>query len=83
MLAAAAGDPPPFMSMDMDASRYYAFIGDAIATSEAASEASSAEVNQAVGDIMQGVGKLMDRMSMNVNFTERGIEFPAVMTLND
>lgn len=81
LIAAPAGEPPPFMSMHMDAARYYTFMGDAMKAGAAESSESTPEVNEAVYEIMTGVGKLTDRLSFNVMFTERGIEFPTDMTL--
>lgn len=83
MMEAKAGDPPPFMSMQMDAGRYYSFIGEAMMASNELSADSPAEVNAAVGDIMQGISELADRLSFNVNFTDRGIEVPTELTLAD
>ncbi|MEX0707202.1 MAG: hypothetical protein WD078_04510 [Woeseia sp.] len=83
MMAAKAGDPQPFMSMHMDASRYYAMIGDVVAASGSDDSPSSAEMNMAINDIMQGFSELIDRLSIAVLFTDRGIEFPTEVALSD
>jgi hypothetical protein len=81
MLGAKAGTPPPFFSMDMDAERYYSFIADASAMQADTDEDTSPEVAQAISDIMGGFGDLFERISVSVNFTDRGIELPSEVTL--
>lgn len=81
MLKADASSPPPMFSMHMDASRYYAFVGDAMMQQE--NEEMQPELGQAVRDLMQNMAALIDRVSVTVNFTNRGIEMPAVTTLKD
>jgi len=83
MMSAKTGDPLPFMSMHMDASRYYAMIGDVVAATNAGDSPSSAETNAAIKEIMQGFSKLIDRLSLAVLFTDRGIEFPTEVALSD
>ncbi len=83
MRSAKTGDPLPFMSMHMDASRYYAMIGDVVAANSSGDSPSSAEMNAAINDIMQGFSKLIDRLSVAVLFTERGVEFPTEVALAD
>lgn len=81
MLSAAPGAPQPFFSMHMDAGRYYSFIGEATQLQDDGEV--SAEMSQAVSDLMQALSGLIDRISMNVLFTDRGVEFPTVTTLAD
>ncbi|HET6629446.1 MAG TPA: hypothetical protein VFG91_06705 [Woeseiaceae bacterium] len=87
MLNATSAQPPPFMSMDMDAGRYYGFLGDAIASNTAkpddagAAEGPSPEMLQATGDMMESFEKLFSRVSFEIKFTERGIEIPSSMSL--
>ncbi len=81
MLSAKAGEPPPLFSMHMDAARYYSFIGDAVTAQQ--DEPASAEQGRAVKNLMQSLSELIDRVSISVMFTERGIEIPAVTTLAD
>ncbi len=80
MLNAKAGDPPPFFSMDMDAERYYSFIADASAMQRDDDE-TPPEVTQAVSELMGSMGDLFERMSLTINFTDRGIEMPSEVTL--
>ncbi|WP_156762780.1 hypothetical protein [Woeseia oceani] len=81
MLAAKAGDPVPFYAMHMDAKRYYAFVAEASEIQP--DQDASPEVTQATRDIMLGMSDLFDRLSLVVNFTERGVEMPSVVTLAD
>lgn len=85
MLGAETADVAPFMSFSMDAGRYYAFLGEAIAASEAGEDenAPSPEMQAALQDIMIAVGSLYDRMSIDVLLTGEGIEFRASETLAD
>ncbi|HEX2138452.1 MAG TPA: hypothetical protein VHG33_01950 [Woeseiaceae bacterium] len=87
MLKASAPQPAPFMSMDMDAARYYGFLGDAMAgnltTSDDPDEAQAAEMVQATSGMMKAFEKLFSRVSFDVQFTERGIEIPSRMSLSE
>lgn len=83
MMSAQVGDPLPFMSMHMDASRYYAMIGDVVAANSSNDSPSSAEMNAAIRDIMQGFSRLVGRLSIAVHFTDRGIEFPTEVELSE
>lgn len=80
MLAAPSRQPPPFMSMSMDAARYYTLVGD-IAMHANSDEAP--EVTRANAEILKALGQLIDRISFNVEFTEHGIRMPSTMTLTD
>jgi hypothetical protein len=85
MLTTEAGDTTPFISFSMDAGRYYAFLGEAIAESEAKDDekAPSPEMQAALQDIMTAVGNLYDRMSADVMLTADGVEFRVTETLAD
>lgn len=85
MMSAAVGNPLPVMSFSMDAARYYAFIGEAIAVAEPGEgeDAPSPEMQAALRDIMNAVGKLYERMTFDVYFTANGIEIKAVEVLAD
>jgi hypothetical protein len=85
MLEAEVSDNMPFMSFSMDSARYYAFIGDAIATAETeeGETAPSPEMQAALRDIMNTVGSLYERMAVNVYFTANGIEFKSVQDIAD
>jgi hypothetical protein len=82
MLGAASNDPAPFMSMDMDAGRYYGFIGDAMTLSDPEDEL-PAEAVKATGDVMKTLQKMFSRVSVDIQFTERGVELPTTMVLAD
>lgn len=79
MLSADSAVPAPFMSMNMDAARYYGFVGDATMLSEG--EAQSPEITKATGEIMQSLEEMFSRMSVDVHFTERGVEIPSTVEL--
>ncbi|MGB5581736.1 MAG: hypothetical protein WBM68_14280 [Woeseia sp.] len=81
MLTAATSSPAPFMAMHMDASRYYSFVGDAMSLQD--KEDMSPELGAAVRELMQSLAALIDRVSVTLNFTDRGMEMPAVTTLKD
>jgi hypothetical protein len=81
MLAADSATPAPFMSMDMDAARYYGFIGDASMTNTG--EAPSPAMTKAMGDVMQALEGMFRRISFDVRFTDRGIEIPSTVELAD
>jgi hypothetical protein len=87
MLKAAPSDPPPFMSLSMDAARYYSFLADAIAAAEPPEgdeqQAESPEMKQAVNDIMTVVSELYDRIVVEVLLTPRGLEMPTTVTLQN
>ncbi|HWM27598.1 MAG TPA: hypothetical protein VNQ14_03995 [Woeseiaceae bacterium] len=81
MLGADPNDPSPFISTDMDAARYYGFIGDAMTLSD--NDDQSAEVIQAQSEVMKTFQKMFSRISFDVLFTERGVEMPSTMELAD
>ena len=81
MLAAAPTEPSPFMSLDMDAGRYYGFIGDAMALTDGADQ--PPELVKAQGEVMQTFAEIFSRIYFDVLFTERGVEMPATIHLAD
>jgi len=82
MLSADAATPPPFMSFSVDAARYYSFMGEAIAAGEAgADDEPTPEMQDALTEMMNSIADFYDRMSIDVLFTENGIEMRAVETL--
>ena len=85
MLAVQSDEAGPFMSFSMDAARYYSFIGDAVAAAEEHDDgkAPPPEIQAAVNDIMDIVSELYDRMSVEVDLTERGVELSSSVTLKD
>jgi hypothetical protein len=84
MLKAESATPAPFMSMSMDAGRYYALIGDAMMIeSDNEEDELPPEAREALRDMMQQVGEIYDRVSFNVRFTSRGMEVETSMILGD
>lgn len=85
MLLASSSNPPPFMSMSMDAARYYSMAGEAMVAEPASDEeeALPPAIRAAMGELMALTGSMYERMSMDVRFTARGIEFGGIMTLSD
>ncbi len=82
MLAADADEQPPFMSVDIDAQRYYSFVGDAIAAG-GDEDAPSPEMQEAMQDAMNALSDMYGRMTMNVRFTSRGVEMDGDVTIAD
>jgi len=84
MLDAEPSDPAPFMSFSVDAARYYAFLGEAIAAGEQGQEdAPSPELQAALQEVMLAVADVYDRMSADVLLTERGVELRSSVVLKD
>jgi hypothetical protein len=84
MLSADVPDEAPFISFSIDAGRYYSFIGDAIAAApQEGDDEPSPEMKAALQETMQAVGELYDRMSIDVLFTEKGIEIRAEEVLKN
>ena len=85
MLQADVADSKPFVSMSMDAAKYYEFIGQAMMAEEQDEEGEEMPLamRTAMRDIMVSTGRLYERMLMNVYLTERGIELDTRMTLVD
>lgn len=81
MLTKAAGTPPPFMSTHMDASRYYGFVAEAMRAGQADSE--TPEVSESMAEMMEAFGRLFERIAVDIQFTDRGIEVPSVVTLSE
>jgi len=85
MLQADVATKSPFMSMSMDAQRYYEFIGKA-AMEESESEEGEEiplAMRTAIRDAMVSSGEMYERMAVNVHLTERGVEIDSRMTLAD
>ena len=84
VLGAPASSPSPFMSTEMDAARYYSFLGEAIAmdTGEGEDKASP-EARAAMQEVMGALAQVLKRIRVDINFTERGIEMPSTAELAD
>ncbi len=89
LLESDAGDPPPFMSMALDGARYYKMMSDIVdATADlpnpdGSPKEASPEMQRAVSQVMTGVGDFIERIQVDVTFTENGVEMPTKVTLAD
>ncbi len=85
MLVADSAEPAPFLSMNMDSARYYSIIGDVMSrepSGDAENEMPEA-VRDALRDVMALSGSLYERMSVEIQFTKRGVEINGLMKLSD
>ena len=80
MLQAKVSDPSPFMTFDMDAARYYSFIGDAMLADGGGMDAMP-ELREATQAIMDMASESFSRLSITVDFTEHGIELQSTVHL--
>jgi hypothetical protein len=83
MLTAAISEPTPFMSMEMDAARYYDFVAQAVALEDDEEDPTPPELKAAISEMMGVVGTMFSRMTIEIKFTERGVEFPSTIVLSD
>jgi hypothetical protein len=81
MLSAAINDPHPFMSVEMDAARYYDFIAKAMAMDHDGDDETPPELKAAIGEMMVVIGDMISRMTFQTVFTPRGVEFPSTVEL--
>lgn len=84
MLSAASTEPSPFVSMDVDAARYYGFLGDVLESSQVGDDGerrASPETAAATGNLMRSLESMFDRITVDVQFTPQGIEMPSTMVL--
>ena len=82
MLNSAAPDPSPFMVFEMDAERYYAMIGDAMAD-DAGDLAAMPELQAELENITRAAQEVLDRVAFDILFTEHGVEMISEVTLSD
>lgn len=84
-LVADSVEPPPFMSVSMDAARYYEMMGDAMLLETPDDEGNEMplEMRQTLRDMMILSGSIYERAAGDVFFTERGIEINGRMTIAD
>jgi hypothetical protein len=85
MLVADSAEPAPFMSMSMDSAHYYSMVSDAMSQAPAADEEDKmpAAIREAMSEIMLLSGSMYERMSVEIQFTERGVEINGLMKLSD
>ena len=81
MLQAEFADPAPFMSMFMDAGRYYGLIGDAMQLAQAKDDKASPELVAAMSHLMTSMENWFSKVSFDINFTARGVEMPSTIEL--
>jgi hypothetical protein len=82
MLTAEATDNGTFLSFSMDAGRYYAFAGEAMAAAQDDDDSSmTPAMQQASREILSAMSDMFDRMSVNIRLTEDGIVMEGVETL--
>ncbi|MGB5164307.1 MAG: hypothetical protein WBN09_06410 [Woeseiaceae bacterium] len=84
ILKAPASEKMPFMSLTMDAERYYALMGDAMMVSpDVDGEEMSPEAREAMRKLMVIAGTMYDRLSVDMMFTDRGVELESTVILGD
>jgi hypothetical protein len=85
MLEADVASTSSLMTFNMDAKRYYEFVGQAMMEADEADdeEPTPIEVREAMRDIVLSSGSLYERMSTRVDLTSRGIEIGMRMTLSE
>jgi hypothetical protein len=84
LLEAEVAEQPPFTSVAIDANKYYALVGEAIAAGgDDVDDEPSPEMQKALQDAMDALSTMYDRMVMDVRFTSRGIEIDGEMTIGE
>ena len=88
LLATEPADPPPFMSMTLDGPRYYEMMSDLgqmgnLPNADGSEREVSPELREAMTQVMTGVGDMIERISIDLTFTENGLEMPSRVTLAD
>jgi hypothetical protein len=84
MLTADAADNGTFFSFGMDAGRYYAFTGEAIALAQNDDDNPMTPAMQhATQEIMLAMADIFDRMSVDIRLTADGIVIEGVETLSE
>jgi hypothetical protein len=83
MLEAKTTNPSPFVSIDMDAARYYDFMRQAMVADADGELAEMPELKQALENLMEAPADLFSRFRFDVRFTEHGVELQSNATLQD
>ncbi len=81
MLAASVNDPSPFMTLEMDAARYYSLIGDAMMMDGDDAGESMPQLQEAMQAMMNMAKASLSRLSITVDFTGHGIELNSTVHL--
>lgn len=79
VLTADAADAPPVFSLAMDAGTYYELIAQSMMVEQ--DDDMPVAAREAVRDVMLAVGAIYDRMTVDVRFTENGVEVATGVTL--
>jgi len=87
LMAGDTADPPPSISVRLDGRRYYEFMSEAVRAGSAAGgvegEDMPEDLQEALSQVMAGVGDAIERIAVDVTLTPRGVEMPATVTLAD
>ncbi len=87
VLNAEPTEPPPFVSITMDAGKYYELIAESMLHDMQSLETvdgnspMTPEAQEAVRDAMIAVGEIYDRFVVDVLFTQNGVEVRSKVTL--
>lgn len=80
-LNAASTEPPPVLSISMDAGKYYELIGQSMMLDQSENEEFPLAAREAVADMMMAVGDIYDRLLVDVRFTPNGVELVSTVTI--
>ena len=83
MLAAPTTDPSPFLSIDIDAARYYEFISQGVIADPDGDLAEMPELKEALEKMMTAPADIFARFKVDMVLTENGVEFTTDATLKD
>jgi hypothetical protein len=72
-------DPAPFLSLFMDAGAYYNFVAETMLYKQTGDENSPPEIAEATSDLMRSMGDLFGDTSIDIQFTDRGVEVPSTV----
>ena len=84
VISASSIEPPPNMSVSVDATAYYALIAKSMMEEqdeEGEENPLPESARIALSDAMKSMGAMYDRVLMDVQFTSRGIEISSSVTL--
>jgi len=84
LLNSPADGLSPFFGLTLDTGRYYQMVGELMMLETDDENADMPEsIREGLRDSMLAFGELYDRMIMDVEFTDRGVEIYTKMTLDD